>query len=116
MKNFNIICLLAACALVLMAISCVNAADANDTAVIVHDNTTMPVNDYVDAPINDQTPIDVEKNTPTEVTVANKNPASNANQANNHGSMTELKNQLRFVKAEALTLLIRIISFHMEMT
>ncbi len=99
MKNFNIICLLAACALVLMAISCVNAADVNDTAVIVHDNTTLPVNDYVDAPVNDQTPMDVEKSTPTEVTVANKNTNLNDNQADSHGSMTELKNQLKFVKS-----------------
>ena len=52
MKNFNIICLLMACALIFVAITCVNAADANHTSMNAHDDITMPVQDNGNTPIN----------------------------------------------------------------
>lgn len=100
MKKFNILCLLMACALIFVAVSCVNAADVNDTSVITHDDSTIPVSDQVTTPATNQTPIqdtvEVEKEVPTTVTVTNdmKTP-----EKDNHGSMTELKNQLKFIKS-----------------
>lgn len=114
MKNFNIICLFMVCALVLMAISCVSAADVNDTVINPPDDSTIPTNDNVNTAIDNQTQInkniDVEKDTSTSITVTNdykheNNKISNVNQANNNptihncGSMTELKNQLKFIKS-----------------
>jgi hypothetical protein len=57
MKNFNIICLLMACALIFVAISCVNAADVNDSSINAHEDIIMPVQDNGNTPINNQTSI-----------------------------------------------------------
>ena len=114
MKNFNIICLLMACALIFVAISCVNAADINDSSINAHEDIIMPVQDNGNTPINNQTSIseniDVKNNTSTTITVTNdyknhENKISNENVAkDNHiisssGSMTELKNQLKFIRS-----------------
>lgn len=114
MKNFNIICLLMACALIFVAISCVNAADVNDSSINAHEDIIMPVQDNGNTPINNQTSIseniDVKNNTSTTITVTNdyknhENKISNENVAkDNHiisssGSMTELKNQLKFIRS-----------------
>ncbi|MBQ6098381.1 MAG: hypothetical protein IJL02_00775 [Methanobrevibacter sp.] len=108
MKKFNLICLLTACVFIFIAISCVNAADINDTSMIAHQDSTMSVNNHVNTPTTDQTPIsekvDLTKDIPTSVTVTNDNKSpnhnSNINQTKDQsGSMTELKNQLKFIKS-----------------
>lgn len=109
MKKFSLICLLMACTLIFIAASCVNAADVNDTNITAHTDSSMPVNNQVTTPATNQTPaidpVEVENNMPTNVkvttdikTIENQNSNSNPKK-DNSGSMTELKNQLKFIKS-----------------